>query len=171
MPKLPALLHTERSVFITSVTHNRQAVFQSDEDRDLLVSTMRSVQAIAVFHLLAYAILPDHVHLLMRTDITTDFSRVMHSIKRNFTLNYKRLHGINTASVLWQSKFWDHIIRDEDDLTRHLDYIHYNVVKHGLVVSPGDWKHSTYSFWKERGFYSDQWGLQEPPMIANMTIE
>lgn len=66
----------------------------------------------------------------------------------------------------WQMRFWDHIIRDEVDLQRHLDYIHYNPVKHGWVAKPEDWPHSSFLAWKERGAYTDGWGWSEPQSVV-----
>jgi putative transposase len=66
----------------------------------------------------------------------------------------------------WQKRFWDHVIRDEVDFQRHLDYIHYNPVKHGLVIKPEDWAHSSFSAWKERDAYPDGWGWSEPQSVV-----
>ncbi len=95
----------------------------------------------------------------------------MKSIKWNYTYEYKRLNEVAGSLTLWQKRFWDHIIRDEDDLARHVDYIHYNPVKHGLAATAAQWKHSTFTHWQERGYYPPEWGAQAPPLIANMSIE
>jgi putative transposase len=158
-------------VFITSVTRDRLPLFAAEHNVDLLFSTLRSVQAIHPFHLLAYAILPDHMHLLMRTEPDTDFSQVMKSIKWNFTRNYKAAKAIEEPLPLWQERFWDHVIRDETDLSHHMDYIHYNPVKHGCVDAPEKWKSSTFSYWLERGYYTSGWGRAEPSEIASFSWE
>ena len=121
-------------VFITVVTHDRRPYLARKDDLALFWQTLRHIQGIHPYHLLAYVILPEHFHWLLRVqDENGDFSTVMHSVKRNFTLNYKRAHQITTSFQLWQPRFWDHMIRDEHDLERHMDYIHYNPVKHGYV--------------------------------------
>jgi len=158
-------------VFITTVVRDRQLLFGDSSNVESLLDTMRAVQALHPFHLLAYVVLPEHLHLLMQTGASTNFSRVIHSIKRNYTLNYKRSRGISGPLLLWQSRFWDHVIRDEDDLARHMDYIHYNPVKHGCAASPLDWKYSTYRFWLERGCYPKEWGVQVPASIEGMVFE
>jgi hypothetical protein len=90
---------------------------------------MWRVQEIHPFHLLAYVILPDHFHWLMPAeDESGNFSTVLHSIKRNYPLNFKKVHGITTLFNLWQARFWDHVIRDEDDLGNHFDHIHWNPI-------------------------------------------
>lgn len=90
----------------------------------------------------------------------------MHSLKPSFTKAYKRAIGFTGRMNFWQMRFWDHIIRDEVDLQRHLDYIHYNPVKHGWVAKPEDWPHSSFLAWKERGAYTDGWGWSEPQSVV-----
>jgi putative transposase len=90
---------------------------------------------------------------------TPDFSTIVHSFKRNFTLEYKKSLKAQDALALWQPRFWDHVIRDAPDLERHTNYIHYNPVKHGVAKDIDDIKRCTYRFWDEKGYYPD--GLLE----------
>jgi putative transposase len=119
--------HTPDSVaFITQVVRERARIFEDQQAVDLLRSILRQVKALHPFSMLGYVFLPDHLHLLLKPTGGTTFSQVMHSLKPNFTKAYKRMHGITGSVRLWQPRFWDHVIRNEIDLTRHLDYIHYN---------------------------------------------
>jgi REP element-mobilizing transposase RayT len=59
---------------------------------------------------------------------------------------------------LWQRRFWEHTIRDETDLTRHVDYIHYNPAKHGLVSRVGDWPYSSFHRYVRLGWLPEDWG-------------
>ena len=61
-------------------------------------------------------------------------------------------------STLWQRRFWEHQIRDDRDYEIHMDYLHYNPVKHGLVRNVGDWPHSTFHRYVREGVYSENWG-------------
>jgi putative transposase len=160
-------------VFITGVTRDRVPYLEPEDNVELFWETMRNVQRIHPFHLLAYVILPEHFHWLMRVDDKGgNFSTVLHSVKRNFTLNFKKAHGITAPLSLWQRRFWDHVIRDEQDLNIHFDYVHWNPIKHGYVERPEDWVQSTYRFWLERGYYEPGWGWQgEPANIAGMRYE
>jgi putative transposase len=107
------------------VTRHRRPYLGSEKNLDLFWDTLRRVQGIHPFRLLAYVILPDHFHWLMRVqDESRNFSKVLHSIKRNCTLNFKEAHGITASFSLWQDRLWDHVIRDEGDLNNHFDYIH-----------------------------------------------
>ena len=70
-----------------------------------------------------------------------------------------------------QPRFYDHVIRDEQDLARHVDYIHFNPVKHSLVTCPRDYPWSSFTEWCKRGRYSPEWGVMEPKNIADMDLE
>ena len=105
-------------------------------------------------------------------DEAGDFSKVLHSVKLNFTLNFKRSHDINGSFKLWQSRFWDHVVRDECDVNRHMDYIHWNPVKHGHVGPPSEWPHSSFGHWQERDYYEPGWGSEgEPEDIKALDFE
>jgi putative transposase len=59
---------------------------------------------------------------------------------------------------VWQRRFWEHTIRDESDLVRHIDYIHHNPVKHGLALRVGDWPHSSFRRYVKAGVLAKDWG-------------
>ena len=160
-------------VFITCVTKDRKPYLQSEDNIHLFWETLRNVQDIHPLNLLAYVIIPDHFHWLMRLgDLEGYFSKVLHSFKWNFTRNYKHLHGVSAKLNIWQPRFWDHVIRNEHDLAMHFDYIHWNPVKHDLVGSPESWPHSSFLFWYERGDIPQGWGSSgEPETIAGMDFE
>jgi putative transposase len=160
MPNFRRYYIPDALIFITCVTYNRIPYFEKPENLTLLWETMRSVQVVSPFHLLAYVILRDHLHLLMQMPPDQpDFSRVLHSLKRNYAINYKKAHEIHGPLQLWQARFWDHIIRDDCDLERHIDYIHWNPVRHGYVSDPGLWAQSTFLHWVKRGYYPSNWRM------------
>ncbi len=171
MPNFRRYYLPDAIVFITAVLRDRRPLFADEANVLLLFDTMRAVQKVHGFHLLAYVILPDHLHWLMQTEPTTNFSIVMKSIKWNYTRNYKVAQGIRDQCVLWQSRFWDHVIRDEADLARHMDYIHYNPVKHGHVSAPTAWPHSTLDHWTRLGYYPADWGSELADDARRMELE
>ena len=61
---------------------------------------------------------------------------------------------------VWQRRFWEHLIRDQQDFARHMDYIHYNPVKHGHVMCPHQWEHSSFHRWVKEGVYRRDWLCQ-----------
>jgi putative transposase len=116
------------------------------------------------FETVAICVLPDHLHAVwtLPTDdadfslrwnlIKAGFSRgLAASIQRSASKVVKREKGI------WQRRFWEHQIRDELDLQRHVDYIHFNPVKHGHVVQVADWPYSSFHRYVERGIYPPDW--------------
>ena len=153
-------------VFITQVVEARRPVFADAAHVALLRSILRNVKALHPFEMLGNVFLPDHVHLMIRPTGTSDFSQIMHSLKPNYTKEYKRLTNAPDVLKFWQKRFWDHVVRDETDLQRHLDYIHYNPVKHGMVSHPEDWPDSSFAAWKERGAYDERWGWTEPQTLS-----
>ncbi|UCC87801.1 MAG: transposase [Anaerolineales bacterium] len=153
-------------VFITQVVQGRAPIFRDEAHLALLRFTLRRVKELHPFSALGYVFLPDHFHLLIKPTGDSTFSQIMHSLKPNFTKAYKRAIGMTGSVKFWQKRFWEHTIRDEKDFECHLDYIHFNPVKHGLVTKPEDWVHSSFLVWKERGAYPDGWGRSIPPSIA-----
>ena len=159
-------------VFITQIVHTRTPIFNDNKDVDLLRETLRNVKELRPFSMLSYVFLPDHFHLLFLPTGDSNFSQIMHSLKPNFTKAYKKRMNISGRMKFWQRRFYDHVIRDETDLKHHLDYIHYNPVKHRLVSRPEDWKHSSFLAWKQKGAYPDQWGWDSlPQTIVDMDLE
>ncbi|MCB8975224.1 MAG: transposase, partial [Ardenticatenaceae bacterium] len=148
--------------FVTAVTKNRQPLFKDPTNIALLRQTIREVKEIHPFEMRGYGFLPDHFHVQFYAMLETAVTKILHSIKRNFTLNYKRAHNISEPISLWQKRFWDHVIRDERDYLNHLHYIHYNPVKHGLVIKPEDYPHTSYHEYLKRGWYEIGWGHVEP---------
>ncbi|NLW72878.1 MAG: transposase [Chloroflexi bacterium] len=157
-------------VFITCVTHRRLPVFENPQNIDLFWSTLAVVRKYYPFNMLAYVILPDHFHWLIQLPPDQpNFSHLIHSFKRNFTLNYKKDRQISEPVKIWQNRFWDHVIRDEEDLHQHLDYIHWNPVKHALVDMPTKWQHSSVGEWVARGLYDGEITLKTIPKITIYT--
>jgi len=159
-------------VFITSITHNRQPLLTLNPFLGTYWDTLRRLQGIYSFRLIAYVLLPDHFHWLMQLqNETADFSKILQSFKRNFTRNYQKAHKIDTPCTIWQHRFWDHLIRYEQDLEAHFDYIHWNPVKHHLVKNVEDWTHSSFRQWYELQHYTKGWGKTPPDTIQNMEFE
>ena len=160
-------------VFITCVTRHRVPYLKSGTDIDLFIATSTRVQQTNPFDFIAYVVLPDHFHCLMKVDHPSgDFSKVLHSIKRNFTRNYKRVHDIQGPLSIWQRGFWDHVIRNEQDFENHLDYIHWNPIKHGYVNKPEDWPYSSFRDWVDLCVYGTEWGwIDEPKNIRSLNFE
>jgi putative transposase len=110
-------------------------------------------------------ILPDHVHALWTLpDGDADYSKRWSLIKGRFSRGLSEPATRSSSKIIkrdkgiWQRRFWEHAIRDEDDLARHVDYIHFNPVKHGLVTRVCDWPHSTFHRYVTRNMLPQDWG-------------
>ena len=134
----------DATYFITAVTQDRHPLFSDDANIELLRATMRRAKEHHPYTMRAYAFMPDHFHLLIFVPDNTDISKLLQSIQRNFTRNYRKEHSITGTTRLWQRGFWDHVIRDDQDFADHFHYIHYNPVKHKYVSRPEDYAHTSF---------------------------
>jgi putative transposase len=113
----------------------------------------------------AMAVMPEHLHSIWRLPVgDADYPMRWSLIKSGFTRRLKADERIRASRKtkrergIWQRRYWEHQIRDEVDLARHVDYIHYNPVKHGLVNRSVDWPHSTLHAYIEKGIVAPDWG-------------
>jgi putative transposase len=137
-------------VFITTVTKDRRSDLVEPTSIGVFWDTVSLVHKFHPFELVAYIILPDHFHWLIKpANDTGNYSSIMHSLKRNFTLNFKKAHGLGGSLQYWQYSFWDRIVRSEKEFARYLRYIHWNPVKHHYVSLPEEWPYSSYSDWSD----------------------
>lgn len=150
--------------FFTVVTYNRVRFLTDDLARTCLRRAWQHVRGTRPFEVTALCLLPNHLHCLWRLpEDDNDFSTRWLLIKKDFTRRYLEAGGKESPQSqsrqkkrergLWQRRFWEHQIRDKHDLARHIDYIHYNPVKHGLVTVVDDWPWSTYHRFVRNGFY------------------
>ncbi len=95
--------------------------------------------------------------------IKTAFSKAVATAARCLSSNESRVR--KGERDLWQRRYWEHLIRDEKDFQAHVDYIHINPVKHGLVARAIDWPESTFRTWVERGVYDAWWGSEDLPPL------
>lgn len=155
--------------FFTLVTHQRRPIFANPAKVEQLKAAINKVKKKYPFSLNAIVVLPDHLHCLWRLpENDKDFSTRWRLIKRYFSMEMNTLVNHRKEKEVWQRRFWEHTIRDEDDWQKHMDYIHYNPVKHGLVQTPGDWQHSSFNYWVEKGIYEKNWGSMQPIILVGI---
>jgi putative transposase len=134
---------------------------------ELLRQAFRKVRSNRPFVLEAMVVLPDHLHCIwtLPTD-DIDFMTRWRLIKTWFTKHAKpaaqctvtRSRFNSGEYRVWQPRYWEHQLRDETDLSHHLDYIHFNPVKHGHVLSPSEWPYSSFGKFVRLGHYPADWG-------------
>ena len=141
--------------FLTVVTHHRRRILCHRLARGLLARAFAAVRAARPFAIEGIVLLPDHLHVMIRLPGGDgDFSGRIGQVKRRFTQSYLAAGGAEAPATpsrtrqryrgVWEKRFWEHTIRDVRDYCLHLDYIHYNPVKHGLVGRAGDWPFSSF---------------------------
>ena len=131
---------------------------------DLLRDALRQTQRIQPFDIDAMVILPDHLHAVWTLPPDdADFAQRWRAIKSRFSRALVKSgapvrQSTDGAYDIWQPRYWEHTIRDERDLAHHVDYIHYNPVKHGHVMRVADWPHSSFHHYVRTGRLPPDWG-------------
>ena len=142
-----------------------------DRRSDLLVQHIEALrEAISVvrrrspFIVDAWVVLPDHMHCLWTLlENDSDFPGKWREIKKTFSKSLAIIERRPPVMIrrgergIWQRRYWEHTIRDDRDYAAHMDYIHFNPVKHGLTARPGDWPHSSFLRCVKSGVYPPAW--------------
>jgi len=151
--------------FFTLTLANRSSRLLVDEI-DRLRDAYAAAQRELPFETVAVCVLPDHLHAVWTLPLDdADFSPRWQRIKSHFSRGLPAASGLGASQRrkrekgLWQRRFWEHQIRDDDDLQRHVDYVHFNPVKHGLVQRAADWPHSSFHRFVRRGWLPADWGV------------
>ncbi len=155
--------------FFTVVTFRRQPFLCDEDVRTALRKAIRSVRDRHPFTIDGWVLLPDHLHTLWTLPAgDSNFSLRWNLIKRMVTrecahrLEQSELMSSSKhkhrESTLWQRRFWEHQIRNDRDYQTHMDYLHFNPVKHGYVKRVVDWSYSSFHRHVKQGVYSDDWG-------------
>lgn len=142
--------------FFTLVTAHRHPWLGRPDGRAILSRAMRAVRARHPFATTAIVVLPDHLHCIWTLPPgDVDFVVRWKSVKHRCTSELRRAGFVDGAA--WHRRYWQHVIRDEDDFRRHLDYVHYDPVRHGLCEVPGQWPASSFGRYVARGVYAPDW--------------
>lgn len=162
--------------FFTVNAFRRMPVLTEAPVRASLREAIRQARDIHPFDIDAWVLLPDHLHCIWTLpEGDADFSIRWAKIKRHVSRECGAEFGLHNLSEsrnkrreagLWQRRFWEHQIRDDMDFARHVDYIHWNPVKHGLVGRACEWSYSTFHRYVREGVYPHNWGLSEALQLA-----
>lgn len=132
---------------------------------DDLRAVINGVKARHPFSIIAMVVLPEHLHAIWRLPPGgADFPLRWSLIKAGFSRRLEKSETIRASRRMkrergiWQRRYWEHQIRDDADLARHVDYVHYNPVKHGWVVRAADWPYSTLHHYIRQGRLTENWG-------------
>ncbi|MBC7634148.1 MAG: transposase [Acetobacteraceae bacterium] len=144
-----------------------------DRGSDLLVTNIaalrqavRDVRRRAPFHIDAWVILPNHMHAIWTLPLgDTDYSGRWRALKKAFTKAVPVTEHLSAIQQgrnergIWQRRFWEHTIRDDNDYVNHVDYVHFNPVKHSYVEYVADWPFSSFHRAVARGLYPVDWNV------------
>ena len=136
------------------------------EEIDILRGAVRTVHTRAPFHIDAWVVLPDHLHCIWTLPPDdNDYSgrwRVVKSLFAAAMPHTERRSAVRISKGergIWQRRFWEHTIRDDRDYAVHIDYVHFNPVKHGLVAHVAEWPYSSFHRCVARGLYPADWTM------------
>ena len=160
--------------FFTVTLADRQASLLT-ERIDALGAAFRQCRTVHPFETLAIVVLPEHLHCIWTLpDGEAEYAMRWSLIKRAFTRRQYH-HGPTPAGMkraVWRPRYREHNLRDEADLQRHIDYVHYNPVKHGHARRPTDWRHSSVHRYVRHGWLPAGWpgaaiGYKTPPQALH----
>ena len=139
---------------------------------DHLRAAVRLVMARHPFDILAWVTLPGHLHAIWQLPPDdSDFPQRWALIKAAFSRSIPTGEVIRPSRLrkgergIWQRRYWEHLIRDDDDLQRHVDYVHINPVKHGHVICASDWPYSSIHRYIGRGELTKDWACEAETML------
>lgn len=158
--------------FFTVVTHERLPILTQPDIIERLRAAFRHVRSSRPFTIDALVVLPDHLHCIWHLpEGDDDFSTRWRLIKHYVSSAIDAPVNKRNEKLVWQRRYWEHLLQDEEDWRRHMDYIHYNPVKHGYVKQPGDWRFGSFQRAQNDGLYPPDWGILEPENVSRMEIE
>ncbi len=165
-------------VFITFVTYKRREILI--QNIEVFRNSFRYAKNKYDFEMIAISVLKDHCHAIISAANTNDIPRIIRTIKFNFSINIPEkfiCKNLSNSAIkrgekgIWQRRYYDHIIRNEEDLYRHIDYIHYNSMKH-YKIAPKDWEFSSFKKFVNNNFYENNWcNIEDKYKINNLDYE
>jgi len=151
------------SFFFTVNLAERRFLLLTEYIDELRVA-FREVRQRHPFTIDAMVVLPDHLHAVWTLpDGDADFSTRWRQVKSAFSRKLPGGEAISSSRSakgergIWQRRYWEHTIRDENDFGCHIDYVHINPVKHGFVTRARDWPHSSFHRMVKLGMYPEDW--------------
>ena len=146
------------------------------EHIDILRNAMRKIRQSHPFAIIAMVVLPDHLHAIWRLpEGDADFSLRWSLIKAAFSREIPKTEVIRRSRKMkrergiWQRRYWEHQIKNDDDLEKHVAYVHFNPVKHECVVNAVDWPYSSIHWKIARGNVNESWRCFEEATINECT--
>jgi putative transposase len=164
MPDYRRAWHPGGTYFFTVNLLQRQSNDLLVRHIELLRSTVDLVRQRYPFQIHGWVVLPEHLHCVIELPLgDADFATRWRLIKIAFSKALPKTEVLSAVRTqrgergIWQRRYWEHLIRDERDFQAHMDYVHINPVKHGLVKCVADWPYSTFHHLVAKGVYPSDW--------------
>ena len=158
--------------FFTVNCAERRGIRTLTDNIEALRQSFRKVKSRHPFSIDAIVVLPEHLHCILTLPsgdgyfktrwalIKAGFSRSLPPVERRSKSRMTR-----GERGVWQRRYWEHLVRDEEDFERHAAYIHWNPVKHGWVTRVQDWPYSSFHAYVKRGLYPEDWASEPEGLI------
>ena len=164
-------------VHLIVVAYNRKDIFV--KNIELLRVSFKNAKQHYNFDIIAICVLPNHIHMILNPDNIKKYPKIITSIKYYFSKNYDV--GVETPTYgyvnkgekgVFQRRYFEHTIYSQEELNKHINYIHYNPVKHGYVKTVKDWKYSSFHKFVQDKLYDKNWGSSaDIENIRNLDFE
>ena len=150
-------------VHLIVLAYNRKNIFV--KNIELLRDSFKNAKQYYNFEIIAICVLPDHIHMILNPDNIKEYPKIITSIKYYFSKNYgvrveTPTYGyVNKGEKgIFQHRYFECTICSQEELNNHINYIHYNPVKHGHVKNVKDWEYSSFHKFVENNLYNSDWG-------------
>ena len=159
--------------FFTVITYQRRPILTTELGIECLRHAWRETNTTMPFGVEAVCVLPDHLHTVWSlpeddTDYPARWRKIKGIFSRKFRAHCGPLGEPNPSRQrrrevnVWQRRYWEHRIRNEHDFRRHVEYVHFNPVKHGHVTTLAEWPWSSFHDHVKKGWIEPDWGIIEP---------
>lgn len=158
-------------VFVTVVTKDRKNILINNIN--YLRKAFELTKVKFPFEIIAIIVNVNHFHMIIKPKDIKTYPKIIGSIKSNFTKLSGLKYSLNKSgeSDIWQRRYWEHTIINEEDLYKHIDYIHYNSMKH-YNIAPKDWEYSSFKNFVNNGYYDIDWcNFGDKYNICSMNLE
>jgi putative transposase len=166
MPNYKRIFVDNTYVFLTVLTYKRRPILI--ENIALLRESFQRAKEIYDFQIFGSVILPDHMHLIIFPNNIKNYPKIIFAIKYHFSKNTcSNKQDLTQSKIkkgekgIWHRRYYEHTIRNEESLYQHLEYIHYNPVKHGYAKNVKDWEYSSFHKFVKQNYYDISWGTFE----------
>lgn len=183
MPNYKRLFIQNTYLFLTITTNNRRPILINNIK--LLRESFKRAMHTYKFEIYASVILPEHMHLIIKPENIKEYPKIIFAVKYHFSRNITSNNGglgnppyeLSKSKIdkkekgIWQRRYYEHTIKDEKDLYNHLDYIHFNPIKHGLVKNAADWEFSSFDKFVKLSYYEPNWFCENPEKFKGIEVE